>query len=141
MRYRVLIDSNVALDFLLTRTGFTENAEIIFKAIEEKSLVGCISSSAMTDIYYIVESNANSDFALEMIEYLYRTVRILPVFRKTVRTALDSGMKDFEDVVQVTAAKDDGIDIVVTRDPMGSVCQKGASPHAFQLKDSPVTEH
>ena len=119
MKRLVLIDTNVALDYILQRNDFFDKAKIIFKAVEAKRLIGCISSSAMTDIYYIVESNANSGFALEMMEYLDRTVRILPVFRKTLRTALDSGMKDFEDAVQVTAAKDDGIDIVVTRDPMG----------------------
>ena len=121
MKYSVLIDSNVTLDFLLERPGFVENAEKIFKEIEEKRLIGCISSSAITDVYYIVESKRDSDYAWEMMKYLYRTVKILPVIRKTVRTALSSGMKDFEDAVQTAAAKDYGIDIVVTRDTMGFV--------------------
>ena len=119
MKHRVLIDSNIALDYALNRLDFFENAERIFKAIEEKRLVGCISSSAMTDIYYIVESNANAVYAREVMEYLYSTVRILPVIRNTMRKALDSGMSDFEDAVQVAAAKDYGIDIVVTRDKEG----------------------
>ena len=117
MKYRALIDSNVVLDFFLKRPGFFEKAKVIFKAVEKKRLIGCISSSAMTDIYYITESKTDADYAWEMMEYLYRTGKILPVIRKTVRTALDSGMKDFEDAVQAAAAKDFGIDIVVTRDP------------------------
>ena len=114
-----MIDTNVALDYILQRNDFFDKAKIIFKAVEAKRLIGCISSSAMTDIYYIVESKENADYAWEMMEYLYRTVRILPVIRKTMRTALDSGMNDFEDAVQTAAAKDFDIDIVITRDPTG----------------------
>jgi hypothetical protein len=54
-----------------------------------------------------------------MMELLYRSVRILPVIRKTIREALDSDMQDFEDAVQAAAAQDCGIDIVITRDKSG----------------------
>ena len=119
MRQYILLDSNVVLDYALKRPGFVENAEAIFIRIESGTIVGCISSSAVTDIYYLVESATNHDRAWRMMEYLYCTLRILPVIRKTIRSALDSGMHDFEDAVQTAAAKDFGIDIVVTRDKTG----------------------
>lgn len=116
---QVLIDSNITVDFILMRTGFVENAEKIFKLIEAGNIAGCISASAITDIHYIIKSKANSKYAWEMVEYLYRTLRILPVIRETIRDALDSGMPDFEDAVQAAAAKNFVIDIVVTRDKSG----------------------
>ena len=119
MRQYILLDTNVVLDYALKRSGFVENAEEIFKHIEAGTIVGCISSSAITDLYYLVESVTTRDRAWKMMEYLYRTLRILPVIRKTIRSALDSGMHDFEDAVQAAAAKDFGIDIVVTRDKTG----------------------
>ena len=119
MNRHILLDSNVVVDFTLKRTGFVENAERIFKQIEAGTFVGCISSSAITDVYYIVESRSNPGYALEMMEYIYQTLRILPVVRKTIRRALDSGMKDFEDAVQATAANYCGVNTVVTRDKKG----------------------
>jgi len=119
MTQRVLLDSNVVVDFVLKRINFVENAERIFEKIEAGLIVGCISSSAVTDVYYIVENKTNSDYAREMMEYIYRTLLILPVIRKTIRAALDSGMKDFEDAVQSAAAYDLDINIVVTRDKNG----------------------
>jgi len=119
MRQRILLDSNVVLDYALKRPGFIESAERVFTRIESGAIVGCISSLAVTDLYYLVESATNHDRAWKMMEYLYRTLRILPVIRKTIRSALDSGMHDFEDAVQTAAAKDFGIDIVVTRDKTG----------------------
>jgi predicted nucleic acid-binding protein len=116
---QALIDTNVVVDFMLKRPGFAENAERIFDKIGAGVLVGCISSSAVTDVYFIVESKTNPEYAREKIELLDRSLRILPVIRETIRAALDSGMPDFEDAVQSAAAQDFGIDIVVTRDKIG----------------------
>jgi predicted nucleic acid-binding protein len=119
MKCHVLLDSNVIVDFILKRTGFAENAEEIFKQIEEGTLIGCISSSAITDVYYIVERKTSFDHAWKMMWYLYRALRIVPVIQKTIGGALNSGMDDFEDAVQAAAARDFGIDIIVTRDKTG----------------------
>jgi predicted nucleic acid-binding protein len=119
MKRQVLLDTNVVLDYTLKRPDFAENAEEIFRRIKTKAFVGCISSSAITDVYFIVESKTTSEYAWEMMEYIYQTLRILPVIRRTIRGALDSGMTDFEDAVQAAAAQDYGIDTVVTRDKEG----------------------
>ena len=115
----VLLDSNVIVDYALKRPGFVENAKKIFKQTEDGTIVGCMSSSAVTDVYYIVESKTTHDYAWALMEYLYQTLRIVPVIRETIREALDSGMYDFEDAVQAAAARDFGIDMVVTRDKTG----------------------
>jgi len=119
MSQHVLLDSNVIVDYALTRPGFAENAEKIFEHIEAGTVEGCISSSAITDVYYIVERKTTRDYAWEMMEYIYQTLRIMPVIRETIREALDFDMHDFEDAVQAAAAQDFGIDIVVTRDKAG----------------------
>ena len=119
MIQQAVLDTNVVVDFLLKRPGFAENAGKIFDKINIGIFVGCISSSAVTDIYFIVESKTNPEYAREMMELLYRSLRILPVIRETIREALDSDMQDFEDAVQAAAAQDCGIDIVITRDKSG----------------------
>ena len=119
MSQRVLIDSNIIVDYVLKRPGFVENAKKIFEQVEAGTIEGCISSSAVTDVYYIVENKTTHGYAWEMMEYIYQTLRILPVIRKTIRGALDSGMDDFEDAVQAAAASGCDIDIVVTRDKTG----------------------
>jgi predicted nucleic acid-binding protein len=114
-----MLDTNVVVDFMLKRPGFAENAEKIFDKIDAGILVGCISSSAVTDVYFIVENKTNPKYARKMMELLDRSLQILPVIQETIRGALDSNMPDFEDAVQTAAAQDVGIDIVVTRDKTG----------------------
>jgi len=98
MTHHILLDTNVVVDWLLKRAGFVESAKKIFAQIEAKTPPG---------------------YAWEMMEYLYQTLRILPVIRETVRGALDSRMDDFEGAVQAAAAKHCGIGIVITRDKAG----------------------
>ena len=78
----VLLDSNVIVDYALKRPGFVENAKKIFQQTEDGTIVGCMSSSAVTDVYYIVESKTTHDYAWTLMEYLYQTLRIVPVIRK-----------------------------------------------------------
>jgi predicted nucleic acid-binding protein len=54
-----------------------------------------------------------------LIELAYQTLTILPVDKTTIRLALDSTINDFEDAVQVFAAKAMNVHIVVTRDKTG----------------------
>ena len=133
MIQRAMLDTNVVVDFMLKRPGFAENAEKIFDKIDSGVFVGCISSSAVTDVYFIVENKTNPEYAREKMELLYRSLQIMPVIRETIREALDSGMPDFEDAVQAAAAQDFGIDIVVTRDKTGFIDStlRGYSPEEF----------
>ena len=50
---------------------------------------------------------------------LLRHLNVIGVDRQTIEAAIASEMLDFEDAVQTAAAKDVGIDIVITRDIMG----------------------
>ena len=50
---KLLIDSNVILDYLLGDADL-ENIKEVIKAIERKDVIGYISVSAVTDIQYIL---------------------------------------------------------------------------------------
>ena len=80
---RVLIDTNVAIDFYLKLPEFFEAADQIFQAIRNRKIVACISASVVTDLYYILEKRVNEQFAREVVEAIYATFRILTVNRQT----------------------------------------------------------
>jgi predicted nucleic acid-binding protein len=115
----VLIDTNVALDYFLKREGFAENAKRVFHEVISGDINGCLSSSVVTDIYYCISRQKNADIARKVVEEVYRYLIILTVSEVTIGEALALPMHDFEDAVQVAAAQDFDIDIVVTRDKDG----------------------
>ena len=112
----VLIDTNVALDYFLKREGYAENAMRVFHEIISGDINGSLSSSVVTDIYYSVTRQRNAAIARKVVEEVYRYLTILTVSEATIGEALGFPIEDFEDAVQIVAAKHVGIDIVVTRD-------------------------
>jgi len=117
---RVLIDTNIAIDFFLKSPEFFETADQIFQAIRSRKIVGCISASVVTDLYYILERKTKDEaYAREVVESVYATFRILTVDRRMIREALDAPMSDFEDAVQAVTARKIGVTTVVTRDKKG----------------------
>ena len=116
---RVLIDTNIAVDFYLKQPGFFEAADRIFQAIKNRKFAGCLSASVVTDLYYIIGRKTNEKHAREIVENVYATFRILTVDRQLIREALDRPMPDFEDALQAVTATKVGVEIVVTRDKKG----------------------
>jgi len=115
----VLIDTNVALDYFLKREGFAENARRVFHEIISGDTNGCLSSSVVTDLHYSISKLKGPGIARGVVEEVYRYLTILTVSEETIGKALAMPMEDFEDAVQAAAARDFGIDAVVTRDKTG----------------------
>jgi predicted nucleic acid-binding protein len=116
---RVLIDTNIVVSFFLKEPEFFEAADLIFQAIRSRRIIGCLSASVVTDLYYIIGRKNSEKCAREVVESVYATFRILTVDRRSIREALDAPMVDFEDAVQAVAVKRIGADTVVTRDTTG----------------------
>jgi predicted nucleic acid-binding protein len=127
---RVLFDTNVILDLVLNRPDFVELAKRLFVAIDEERLIGYMSATTVTDIYYVTTRERGRVFAALTLRRLVRVLEIVTVDKDAIVSALDSPIKDFEDAVQAEAAKFAGLDFIVTRN-------KRDFPHSPVLAVSP----
>ena len=119
MSASILLDTNVVLDFAMKRAGHYAPALRIMDEIADARLVAYVSASQITDIYYFLEKEFSHEKAVQEIANLIDSVHIIGVDRKTIESAIESKMLDFEDAVQTVAAKDFGLTVVVTRDQEG----------------------
>ncbi|MDR0704535.1 MAG: PIN domain-containing protein [Planctomycetaceae bacterium] len=129
----ILLDTNIILDYAQIRENFFEHARKIFEKIDNKNLCGFISASSVTDIFYLLLKKMDTCEAKKKLVKLLRILKVLPVDRQIIDIALDSSINDFEDAVQVFAARAMNISIVVTRDKTGFV-DSGMTvftPHEF----------
>ena len=106
---RVVIDTNVILDYLLGR-GSKSHQEAI-KQIYNSSIYGLcegvITASTLTDLFYILDGAAG-------VKKLIQVHTVLTVTEADCLQALDSTMIDFEDAVLAACAKRNQIDSLVT---------------------------
>jgi len=112
---RLLLDTNIILDIALKREPHFELSSKIFELIDKKRIIGYITASTVTDIYYISRKEKGNEIAIEFISNLIEIVDVIGVDKSTIIKALKSNLKDFEDAVQVLAAENYEIEIIVTR--------------------------
>jgi predicted nucleic acid-binding protein len=117
---RVLIDTNIVLDFLLQREPFFQDAELLFQAIDIGQVIGYVTATTLTDIFYISRRHTrNIEQARQAVLETLTVMAICPIDRGVLESAFHSGLADFEDAVQIFSAVAQGLDAIVTRDVQG----------------------
>ena len=113
---RILIDSDVILDFFFDRKPFSEYATRIISMCESKKIKGFLTPVIFSNVYYLLRQTAKHEKVIEKLKQLMEITNVLIMDRKVIKKALNSGFKDFEDSLQNYAAVNDGkIDIIITR--------------------------
>ncbi|GHV26950.1 twitching motility protein PilT [Spirochaetia bacterium] len=130
----VLIDTNVALDVILQREMFCQNAKKIADGSQHGVYTAFVSASAVTDIYYIAcRELRDKKLVMERIKALLETVDIAAVTGMEIRRAIELFWTDFEDCVQFTAGERLAVRYIITRDA-GDFAESGIpalSPEQF----------
>jgi predicted nucleic acid-binding protein len=113
---KVLIDSDVILDFFFDRKPFSENAAQIFSLCESKQIKGYVTPVICSNLYYLLRQVAKHDKVIKQLSQLMTIMDILSMDRVIVLQALGSGFKDFEDALQnFSVVKSGFIDVILTR--------------------------
>lgn len=112
----IFADTDIILDVVTGRQPFAEEAASIFTLTEEGKIKSSTSSLSFSNLYYVLRKHATHQKVVEKLRELSELLHILNVDASIVKSALQSGFKDFEDAIQYHAAlSDPDIDVIVTR--------------------------
>lgn len=112
----VLIDTNIVLDALLSRSPFNTLAERLFIMIAEDKISASITASSVTDIYYLLNKHLHDkQKAKQALLNLFSLFEILDVTQNDCEKALTLSMEDYEDALVATCAKRRRIELIITR--------------------------
>ena len=113
---KILIDTNIMLDILLDREGFSCYSK---KAIEKAIMRGdklYFSSASLTDLYYLINKQTkNSKLALNAIREMSTFLNFCDVNEEIVLSATLSKINDYEDAVLDMIVANNKIDYIMTR--------------------------
>jgi predicted nucleic acid-binding protein len=113
---RVLIDTDVILDFFFDRKPFSDNAAKVLALCESKVITGHITSVIISNVYYLLRQTAKHENVVDKLKKLISITEILTTDKETIKQALNSPFKDFEDALQNFSAEMNGnIDVIITR--------------------------
>lgn len=113
---KVLIDTDVILDFFFDREPFAEFATEIFNLCEENKIKGFTTPVIICNVYYLLRKSAKHEIIIEKIKQLLNIIDIVKMDKEAVFGALNSNFKDFEDALQnFSAIENREIKIILTR--------------------------
>ena len=94
---RVLIDTNIVLDFLQEWEPFVQDAARLFERIDAGEVQGFIAATTITNIYYVVRKAAGVKVAQDATIQVLTDLHICPVDRTILEQAIALNFRDFED--------------------------------------------
>ncbi len=113
---KILIDTDVVLDFLFDRKPFSDYAAEVFALCETGQIKGFLTPVIFSNVYYLLRKTAGHKKVVEKLKELLMITDILQMDKKVVSDALHSGFNDFEDGLQYFAAtRKSGIQVILTR--------------------------
>jgi predicted nucleic acid-binding protein len=113
---RILIDTDVILDFFFDREPYSDYTAQIFSLCESEQVRGFITPVICSNVYYLLRQTAKHKKVVEKLSQLLTFMDVLQMDREVIIQALNSGFNDFEDALQNFAAVKSGvIDVILTR--------------------------
>jgi predicted nucleic acid-binding protein len=119
---RVILDTNVVVDVLQRREPWFQDGSVIFLAIANKRVIGCLTVKQIADLHFFSrkqfkgEENVD-DRARQVIGKLLTLFELIDTLSIDCKNALGIKNGDYEDATLIESAARAGVDCIVTRNP------------------------
>lgn len=112
---KILIDTNVLLDYLLEREPFFEDAKKVILSCTEENTKGCIAAHSISNIF-LLRKDYTAKERREILSNLCTIFDVEGIDKAKLLSGLaNEEFSDFEDCLQIECAKSYGADYIVTR--------------------------
>ena len=116
----LFLDTNVIIDVLANREPFSNDASKIFDYGDKGKVNIYISALSYSNIYYILRKICSHKEMISLLKDIKAISTTMDVTEEVISKAIESGLKDFEDAIQLnTALSNKKIQAIVTRDIKG----------------------
>lgn len=113
---RVLVDTNILLDFFYDREPHNIYADKIFGLCGKGELQGFLAAHSIPNAFFILRKDHSASERRAMLINICKFVDIVGIDNeKILRSLINYDFKDFEDCLQMECAVECGADYIITR--------------------------
>lgn len=113
----VLVDTNVAIDWVIDRKPWSDEALPLWTSYGAGRVKLYLPASVLTDIFYILRKPLGGDEAKHAVQRCVATCGLLTIDAAVIQLALALPGADFEDNVQIACSQIYRMNLIVTRNP------------------------
>ena len=118
MGMRVLVDTNVLLDYLTDREPYGVSARKVVMACKDGKADGCIAAHSIPNMFFILRKVYDSKERREVLQNICTLFEVEGIDKDKILSALkNEDFSDFEDCLQMECALSFGAECIVTRNP------------------------
>ena len=111
----ILLDTDILIDVALDRRPYSDPASELLDRVEHGEEAACVAWHSVSNLYYVVVPALGGVSARDFISELTRFIGVASTDTEGIRYAAELPMADFEDAMQVAAARACGARHIVTR--------------------------
>ena len=111
----ILFDTDVLLDVALDRYPHADASSAFLARIADGASAGFVSWHTVSNLFYLIARARGAANARSFVVGLTHYLSVAPTSTEAVRYAASLPMADFEDAMQVAAARACGAEYIVTR--------------------------
>ena len=111
----ILLDTDVLIDVALDRAPHATDAARLLDLLERRPRMAFVAWHTLSNFYYLVAPSRGRRDAREFLVDLTRFVLVAPTDTEAFQHAALLPMRDFEDALQVGAARACGASFIATR--------------------------
>lgn len=116
MAMRILVDTNILLDYLQEREPYAESARFIVNACAKGIIKGCIAAHSVSNIFFILRKWYSVDDRKKILYAICNLFDVEGIDKGKIVNALqNTDFSDFEDCLQMECAMAYKADYIVTR--------------------------
>lgn len=113
---KVLLDTNVLIDYIAMREPYFDDARSIMFACSNGKLDGCIAAHSVCNIFYILRNQMPGTVRRSTLRRICEVFTVVGIDRTTLLAALSrEDFRDFEDCLQAECAAEFSVDFIITR--------------------------
>jgi len=113
---KVLLDTDVIIDCLISRDPFSQHSIEILKLCELGEICAYISPISLSNLYYVLRKQLSHQKLMVVLTQLLKIVQIANLNKLIIQQAIESEFKDFEDALQNYCAVNElDVHTIVTR--------------------------
>ena len=112
---RILLDTNILLDYLQRRKGFDDAEQILQECIQYK-IDGYVAAHSIPNIFFILRKVYTEDERRDILADLTSFLSVAEINHEMIASALArKEFSDFEDCLQDECASNVGVDFIVSQ--------------------------
>ena len=113
---KILLDTDVILDFFFDRKPYAEDAAKLLSLAELNQIEVYVTPVIISNVYYLLRKTASHVQVVSQLKLLMSIINILLINKEIILLAMNFSFKDFEDALQNYSAEfDKNIDVIITR--------------------------